>query len=68
MTPIDLKSKIESHFDVHAVDRFACALRVERRSVYRWLDGSRKIPRYVKTVFELLESCPPEVLPERWRI
>lgn len=69
MMPADLRNRIEATFGVvHATDRFACALGVERRTVYRWLSGERKIPRYVSRVLDLVKACPPEQLPGEWKI
>jgi hypothetical protein len=35
--------------------------------VLRWSSGEVPVPGYVEAAIELLESCPMEQLPPRWK-
>jgi len=46
--------------------RFARCLEVHPQQISRAL-ASKKVPRYWEYLLELLENCPPEQWPQRWK-
>lgn len=57
MTPADLARRGSALYGTHWKEPLASALGVARRSLDRWLDGSRGIPTTLATEIEAMERA-----------